>query len=284
MAPSCWLCLYANNVLTTPRPSPRRPASAASRTPWGWAVSGVLLGTSVAVLAFAPAYWLGWGLAQISEQRLQLLQPRGTVWNGSAQLVLTGGGASQDRASLPGRVSWKMQPSWKGLHAQIHAACCTTAPLAVQVQPQRQGVSVVLADGTSQWPAALLAGLGTPWNTVQLQGQLALSTQNLQAQWAAGRLRLHGQVQLDALALSSRLSTLHPLGSYRITVQGGDVPGLSVQTLQGELQLSGTGQWVGQRLRFTGQASASPGREAALSNFLNLLGRRRGASALITLG
>jgi len=268
----------------TPRSFSRRPTDATPGTPWGWAVSGVLLGTSVAVLAFAPAHWLAWGLAQASAQRVQLLQPRGTVWNGSAQLVFTGGTASQDRAALPGRLSWQWQFSWDGLHGQIHASCCTTAPLAVHVQPSNQGISVVLADGQSQWPAAMLAGLGTPWNTVQLQGQLALHTQGLQAQWTAGRLRLSGQAQLDALALSSRLSTLHPLGSYRFTMQGGDVPSLSVHTLQGELQLTGNGQWVGERLRFTGQASASTGREAALSNLLNLLGRRRGASALITLG
>lgn len=262
-----------------------RSATAIPHTPWGWAVSGVLLGASMAVLAFAPAHWLAWGLAQASAQRVQLLQTRGTVWNGSAQLVVTGGAASQDRASLPGRLHWQWHLRWDGLYAQINAPCCTMAPVAVHVQPHHQGVSVALADGHSQWPAAVLAGLGTPWNTVQLQGQLALSTQDLQAQWTAGRLRLQGQIQLDALALSSRLSTLHPLGSYRITLQGQEgAPHLTVRTLQGELQLSGNGQWVGERLRFSGQASASPGREAALSNLLNLLGRRRGASALITLG
>lgn len=255
------------------------------RPPWGWAVSGVVLGASVAVLAFAPAHWLAWGVAQASAQRVQLLQTRGTVWDGSAQLVVTGGAASQDRASLPGRLHWQWHLRWDGLHANIHASCCTTAPLAVHVQPNHQGASIALADSHSQWPTAVLAGLGTPWNTVQLEGQLALSTQGLQAQWTAGRLRLQGQAQLDALALSSRLSTLHPLGSYRMTLQAQEgTPHLTVRTLQGELQLSGNGQWVGERLRFSGQASASPGREAALSNLLNLLGRRRGASALITLG
>jgi len=67
-------------------------------------------------------------------------------------------------------------------------------------------------------------------------------------------------------------------------VQGGDSVSLSLQTLQGDLQLSGSGLWVGQRLRFTGEASAAPEREGALSNLLNIIGRRNGARSLISLG
>ena len=95
---------------------------------------------------------------------------------------------------------------------------------------------------------------------------------------------LEGQAQLDALSMSSRLSTLRPMGSYRLTLQGGAAPTLGLQTLQGALQLSGSGQWVGQRLRFTGEASAAPEREGALSNLLNIIGRRSGARSLISLG
>ena len=146
------------------------------------------------------------------------------------------------------------------------------------------GVQLTVADGQSQWPAALLAGLGTPWNTLQPQGQLALHTQALTVNWAAGRMVLGGQAEVQARAMSSRLSTLRPMGSYRLVLQGGDVPTLTLSTLDGHLQLSGTGQWVGQRLRFAGEASASPEREAALSNLLNIIGRRSGARSIITVG
>ena len=37
-------------------------------------------------------------------------------------------------------------------------------------------------------------------------------------------------------------------------------------------------------MRFDGEASAAPGREDALSNLLNIIGRRQGARSLITLG
>jgi len=41
---------------------------------------------------------------------------------------------------------------------------------------------------------------------------------------------------------------------------------------------------VGQRLRFTGEASAAEGQEASFDNLLNILGRRQGARSLLSLG
>ena len=74
------------------------------------------------------------------------------------------------------------------------------------------------------------------------------------------------------------------MGSYRLTLQGGSPARLVLATLEGSLQLSGQGQWVGQTLRFKGEASAAPDRQDALSNLLNILGRREGTRTLINLG
>ena len=74
------------------------------------------------------------------------------------------------------------------------------------------------------------------------------------------------------------------MGSYRLDLNGGASPTLRLATTQGPLQLSGNGQWVGSRLRFTGEASAAPDREAALSNLLNIIGRRNGTRSVITIG
>jgi hypothetical protein len=93
-----------------------------------------------------------------------------------------------------------------------------------------------------------------------------------------------GRAELVALRVASRLSTLRPMGSYRITLQGGSPATLQLATLEGNLQLSGSGQWVGSRLRFRGEARATPEREAALSNLLNIIGRRSGARSLISIG
>lgn len=258
--------------------------SVTKNTAWAWALPGFLAGALPALLVFAPAHWLAQGIERASQGQLQLLQARGTVWDGSAQLLLTGGSASRDRAALPGLIDWQLRPAWGGLHAQLRASCCTAEPLQARVHIGWSGLRLRLADGQSQWPAAPLAGLGTPWNTLQPQGQLLLQTQALEMLWAAGRVQLSGQARVDARAMSSRLSTLRPMGSYRLVLQGGEAPTLTLSTIDGALHLSGSGQWVGQRLRFAGEASASPEREAALSNLLNIIGRRSGARSIITLG
>ena len=260
---------------------------ASPHAPWRWALAGLCLGALPALVLWAPARWLAAGVQQASGGQLQLRQPEGTVWTGSARLVLTGGGGSEDQAALPGRLHWQLRPAWGGALARIAADCCTAQPLRLRTTLGLGALQVRMADGQSQWPAGVLAGLGTPWNTVQPQGQLQLVTTGLTLQWAKGRMQLQGQLRLDALGMYSRLSTLRPMGSYRLLLQGGsggEAPTLQLSTLDGALLLSGSGQWVGQRLRFTGEASAAPEREAALANLLNIIGRRSGARSIITVG
>jgi len=263
----------------------RRPASPVPASPWGWALAGALAGALAATLLFAPARWLAAAVQQASSESVHLTEARGTLWDGSAQLVLTGGQGSADAVALPGRLSWRIRPRWNGLTVQIEADCCTRQPLQLRAALAGWGsVQLGVGDSVSHWPAGLLVGLGTPWNTVQPQGQLALTTQGLAGQWAAGRLSLSGRAQLDATQISSRLSTLQPMGSYRVTLQGGSTPSFQVATLEGSLQIKGQGQWVGPRLRFEGEASAAPERVEALSNLLNILGQRDGPRSIIRIG
>jgi general secretion pathway protein N len=252
--------------------------------PWAWAMAGALAGLLLALVLFAPARWLASAVQRASGERLVLSEPRGTVWNGSAQVVLTGGAGSADRSALPGRVDWRLRPRWNGAVAHLQAACCMTQPLALDARWRWGGGALAVADARSQWPAVLLTGLGTPWNTLQLDGDLQLSTQGLSVEWAEGRLALAGRAELLAQRVSSRLSTLRPMGSYRMLLQGGSTPTLRLETLEGSLQLTGDGQWVGSRLRFSGVAQAAPEREAALANLLNIIGRRSGPRSLITIG
>lgn len=252
--------------------------------PWSWALLGALLGLLLATLLYAPARWLAAALQQGMGSRVVLEDARGTVWNGSARLRLTGGAGSTDAATLPGRLAWVLRPTWSGLLADLHADCCMQQTWRLNLQPRWNGAKLAFSDNLSQWPAKGLTGLGTPWNTVQAEGLLSLSTQGLMIEWAAGRMLLSGRAQLDAVHISSRLSTLKPMGSYRVILQGGATPGIVLSTLDGALQLSGSGQWVGSRLRFEGVASATPERLDALSNLLNIIGRRDGARAIIKVG
>ncbi|WP_315124492.1 type II secretion system protein N [Comamonas antarctica] len=266
------------------RPLRGRAAAASSLSTSPWALAGALSGALLTLVLALPAHWLAAGIERATAGQLQLRDARGTVWTGSARLVLSGGAGSRDPLALPSRVQWQLRPDWRGVRLQLTADCCTPQPLQARILLHWQGVEARIQDQQSEWPAGLLTGLGTPWNTAQIQGQLLLRTQGLRLEWIAGRARSEGQLQLDALGVSSRLSTLRPMGSYRLVFAGGDTPQLTLSTLEGHLQLSGSGQWVGQRLRFRGEASASPEREAALANFLNIIGRRSGARSIISLG
>ena len=261
------------------------PGAAPSAAPWGWALAGALLGLLTVLVVNAPARWLANALADASGGAVVLAEPQGSVWAGSARLVLTGGAGSQDSMALPGRLRWRLTPALLGIKAGVEADCCTpTMPLVVRVSPRWGGVHIALDDSQSVWPAAVLTGLGTPWNTIQPQGELEFVTQGLRLELLAGRASLDGQAEITARKLSSRLSTLQPLGSYRVQLRGGDTVAIQLNTLEGSLQMSGSGQWVGSRLRFSGEAHAAPGMEAQLANLLNIIGRRQGDRAIISLG
>jgi general secretion pathway protein N len=250
-----------------------------------WAVAGLLCGGLAATVLWAPAQWLASAVLAVSQSQVRLEQARGTVWDGTAQLALAGGSGSSDTMALPGVIEWHMRPAWDGLTLRLQASCCTPEPLniAVRILGVSQ-VQLALADQESNWPSSLLAGLGTPWNTLQLQGNLIARTQGLTLHLQSTSLTLAGQVQLDALQMSTRLSTLRPMGSYRLVMQGGTTPTLNLQTLDGSLELTGTGQWTNGRLHFDGLATAQADRVEALSNLLNIIGRRNGASSTIKIG
>ncbi len=258
---------------------------AQTAAPWRTAVAGALLGLTVGCVVFAPAQWLAAVINTSTGQQMSLAGAQGSVWQGSSQLVLSGGAGSGQAVALPGQIHWQVRPVWTGLRIFVSADCCTQQPLELQALVTGwRALRLQLGNGQSQWPAGLLAGLGTPWNTVQPQGQLVATSQDVAIEWVPGRINLSGRVQVDALQVSSRLSTLSPMGSYRVTLVGGPEPSLQLATLNGSLQLSGQGQWIAQRLRFKGIASAEPERVEALSNLLNIVGRRDGARSIITVG
>ena len=78
------------------RGSGRGSAVHAAGAPWRWAWAGAVLGLLGTLLLFAPAQWLAQAVALASHSQLQLQEARGTFWQGSAQVVLTGGAGRRD--------------------------------------------------------------------------------------------------------------------------------------------------------------------------------------------
>jgi len=263
----------------------RPPSSGpAPRRGWRWALLGIAIGVVLTVLMFAPARWLSAALSGWSQGRLVLANPRGTVWNGTAAVVFASGAGGAEAVSLPGLLHWRMRPGWGGISASLDLPCCAAQPLQLRASPRAGGVQLEWQDSRSRWPASMLTGLGAPWNTLKLDGALDLTTKAFAMQWDGPALRIAGQATLDATDVSSSLSTLRPMGSYRLTLEGGNRPTLLLSTREGSLELNGSGSWTGTSFRFNGEASAAPGREDALSNLLNIIGRRENARSIITLG
>ena len=286
-----------------------------------WSITGAVIGACFALITQAPATWLANVISNASQHRFVLQNAQGTVWRGSAIALLADGNQhptvtrqspsqpllqaypsgkpSSNTSSispntigmpLPSRLSWDFSSGFDtGLmrlvvRAQIKSECCTPEPLQLAVSIGWQGLRIDIANQQSQWPAHWLVGLGAPWNTVQPEGSMQLRTENLIWQSNAGDPKIQGVAELTLSQLATPLSTLRPLGTYRLRVQGGDTMAVSLATIEGGLQLSGNGQWANGRLRFKGEARAQPAFEAALSNLLNILGQRQGAISIMELG
>ena len=229
------------------------------------------LTAAVTVVVRAPAAWLGDWLE--GHTRVRLLDARGTVWHGSAFIGFSNG---REITLVPGRIEWQVdgiRPG--GIGARLTHAWLSS-PL--QVSLAREGVA--FAKGSARLPAGVLASAGAPFNTLKPGG-------TLEASWTDTVLRgaaLTGEVQIDWRDASSALSTVAPIGSYRLRVTGrGDGSALQLATLSGPLQLQGRGRIQGSRIRFNGTAGAEADMRPALNGLLGVLGMRSGDKVLLAI-
>jgi general secretion pathway protein N len=138
----------------------------------------------------------------------------------------------------------------------------------------------VLKAGQSELPAALLVVLGTPFNTVKPGGALGVNWTDIEIKDGA----LAGGLQIDWRDAQSALSSVAPLGSYRLQITGvGDTARMQLDTLRGPLRLQGSGTVKGGRVSFKGVASADPQMRPALIGLIGVLGRRVGDDAILSL-
>jgi general secretion pathway protein N len=259
---------------------------------------GASLGALLALLLTAPAAWLTAALGSWTGGRLLALEASGTVWSGKAQLALGAGPGSRDQLALPQRLSWQLRPSLSagalpGMVLSLQHPTLLMQPLELQVKFASGAVEIALRQPSgigpvkAQMPVAWLVGLGAPWNTLQPSGELAIEVDRL----VCG-LRLSGSPAIEAAMrvqmrqIASRVSTLPVLGHYELDIRGSNELTARLSSRSGSaLWLEGVGVWKpGGPSGFRGEARAAAGREEALSNLLNIIGRREGPRSLIALG
>jgi len=225
------------------------------------AIVGALLGLVIGSIAFLPASLLAGAVASATNDQFLLAEAEGTIWNGSAITVLTGGAGSHDASVLPTRLEWTLRPRLNGLSLHLTQDCCLAHGLdltlrrtlaawqvdvispderdsprevpVVKSMPGEHGADAgMLAALTpvGQGPMGWLEGRGFPWNTIHPGGVLTLSTRNLQFTLQDGHWRTLGSAQVEIRQASSRLTTLDSLGTYRVLIQ----PDPSTQVKPGE--------------------------------------------------
>jgi general secretion pathway protein N len=203
----------------------------------------------------------------------RLINPSGTIWNGSAMLAISDG---QQARVIPGRLSWTM--AWHEVRAGRIGLALQHPVLQSALNIASNGRSVELSPGEIRLPAALLVALGAPFNTIRPGG-------TLHASWDALRImpgKVAGFVQVDWEDAQSALSPIVPLGNYRLTLLGRESGAeVALVTLKGPLLLEGEGRFENGHGRFAGTASAEADMAAGLLGLIGILGQRVGDRAML---
>jgi general secretion pathway protein N len=221
------------------------------------------------LLAMMPAAWIVPQFSKATGGHVNLVDPAGSLWSGSATLMLAAGTDGAGATLLPGRIEWTTAflPLFTG---RVHMTMRQTdaMPDAVTVDATTRGATVTA--GQIAVPATLLAGLGAPFNTLDFDGSVRLS-------WTEFRLlnrNTYGQVVVTLDDMASRVSRVKPLGSYRVALQAqGASATIDLSTSKGPLMLTGNGAISQESTSFQGTATAAPDQRENLAGLLNLLGR-----------
>lgn len=285
------------------------------------AVMAMLAGAAGVIVAVLPARHADLLLAHVTHDRVRLAQTQGSIWEGSARLVLSpgramaidgasAGGIGADRrvlagVTIPGRVFWTLRP----LPLLLGRLDLRLRPesMAQPVRVQGDWQEIRIDSAAIELPAVELGRLGSPWNTVRPAGALRVGWDPL----VLRRDGFDGRAWIELHNVSSSMTPVRPLGSYRVDLTGGrgeDAAGagsgstgfrngaernraggagigLHLTTIEGSLQLQGSGDFDPVRgLRFVAEASAGALEKERLQAFLGLLGEQRGEHTIIRIG
>ncbi|MDE1181353.1 type II secretion system protein N [Paraburkholderia sp.] len=236
-----------------------------------------LLSSGAVLLALLPAAWITPQFAKATGGHVNLVDPAGSLWHGSATLMLAAGSDTSAATLLPGRIEWHTAfwPLFTGrLRMKMLQSEAMPDPITVDATPR----GAVVTQGALAVPVSLLSGLGAPFNTLDLQGDVRLTWSD----WRSFNQQAFGQLTVMLNDVSSRVSMVKPLGSYRLVFQAqGAVSTLDLSTQKGPLMLDGHGTVTASSTSFHGSASSTPETHDNLAGLLNLLGRPSGPNTVL---
>jgi general secretion pathway protein N len=259
------------------------------RWPTFLVVVGVFFTSMIVLILSAPASFADLGLDQATQGRLRLSDTSGTLWRGKGKLVLADIGAevSSDAKSetvtglvLPGEFEWSIAglPLFLGrIDAQMSGVGLIT-PIYLEGGLQELKISA----SRLVLPTVDLSRMGSPWNTFKPQASLDVRWDNMVLRQG----QFDGKAAFELKDIASALTSVRPLGSYRVDVVGsGASADVKLLTTQGPLNLTGNGVWnARQGLRLSIEALADESAKIKLQTLLSLMGRRDGEKTIIRIG
>ena len=230
-----------------------------------------------------PAAWVARYVSNASDDRVRLAHARGLWHRGSALLVLTSGAGGADAVHWPQRVQWTISPRvpWRWLIMVSWPQA--GAPLSATLEISQSGWSLSTSPWRGAIPLAALAGLGAPFNTLALTGEVQVSLGDLRFSSAKAVKNTTNpapsaapDVDIMITQLRSALAQGVVLGDYTVRGNAASTGQFELATRQGALLLDGRGQCIlKSRLScsFNGTARAARHDDALLGNLLGLLGK-----------
>jgi general secretion pathway protein N len=259
------------------------------RWPTALVAVGALFTALVVLILSAPASFADVGLNQATEGRLRLADASGTLWRGKGKLVLADLGAdvASDVKSqtvtglvLPGEFEWTIAglPLFVGrINAQMSGV-----GLITPIQLEGGLNELKISASRLVLPTVDLSRMGSPWNTFKPQASLDVRWDNMVLRQG----QFDGKAAFELKDIASALTSVRPLGSYRVDVVGsGASADVKLLTTQGPLNLTGNGVWnARQGLRLSIEALADESAKVKLQTLLSLMGRRDGEKTIIRIG
>ena len=219
------------------------------------------------LLITAPASLLDRGLQYLTGGRLLLANASGTVWQGSATPALR-----QQKGS---------PIAFGPLHWEVAVLPLFGAKIRTRLQwddlPPAAAMEAIISFGQIELqhallllPAQVLEEISPILKPAQFRGQFQIQSEHL----AFTKRGVEGSAIIDWQQASSALSSIAPLGDYRLTLNGaGDSVNIALATTSGALLLQGQGNWSAVRgLEFHGKARAAEGKQDSLAELLSHLG------------
>ena len=230
-------------------------------------LNGLVVATGLVcvLLSNPPAHLLTRPINAVLGQTVQLINPTGSVWRGSTQLVINGPSSSY---RIPGGLAWDVS-----VDARLNVQLTLSHPqfeMPLIFSISRGFLS--WNQGTMRLPAHWTNPLGAPWNTLKPEGLLVID-------WPAGNTTSDQHIRVVWKDAQSALTSVRPLGEYVVDVtrQSNGLGQLALSTRSGELKLEGTGQWTEKgQWNFNGYAYPSGNQRVALTGLLSQMGRQDG--------